>query len=211
MGLTRDNWPATVGIFTGVFAKEAVVGTLDAMYTRITQEESGKSEEAPFDFPGNIRASFASIPENLAAVAGALADPLGLSVGDVSTEESAAEKQEVAAGTFTAMRRLFDGRIGAFAYLLFILLYFPCVAAIAAVYRETSLRWTFFIGAWTTGLAYMASVLFYQAATFGRHPVSSLLWIMILGGVFLGVIMALRQTGRKEKNSLPGLPAGARA
>ncbi|SVC84027.1 uncharacterized protein METZ01_LOCUS336881, partial [marine metagenome] len=33
MGLTVDNWPATVGLFTGIFAKEAVVGTLDALYS----------------------------------------------------------------------------------------------------------------------------------------------------------------------------------
>ena len=30
MGIDEDNWPATVGIFTGFFAKEVVVGTLDA-------------------------------------------------------------------------------------------------------------------------------------------------------------------------------------
>ena len=30
MGISSDNWPATVGIFTGLLAKEAVVGTLDA-------------------------------------------------------------------------------------------------------------------------------------------------------------------------------------
>jgi len=33
IGLSRDNWPATVGLFTGLFAKEAVVGTLDALYS----------------------------------------------------------------------------------------------------------------------------------------------------------------------------------
>ncbi|MCK4425131.1 MAG: hypothetical protein KAV69_00165 [Deltaproteobacteria bacterium] len=64
---------------------------------------------------------------------------------------------------------------GAFAYLLFVLLYFPCVTAIAAVYRETNLKWTAFAGAWTTGLAYMASSLFYQLATFGQHPASFLI------------------------------------
>ena len=32
MGIDEDNWPATVGIFTGIFAKEVVVGTLDALY-----------------------------------------------------------------------------------------------------------------------------------------------------------------------------------
>ena len=39
MGITEDNWPATVGIFTGVLAKEAVVGTLDALYTSIADDD----------------------------------------------------------------------------------------------------------------------------------------------------------------------------
>ena len=29
LGISQENWPATVGIFTGIFAKEAVVGTLE--------------------------------------------------------------------------------------------------------------------------------------------------------------------------------------
>ena len=33
IGVSEDNWPATVGLFTGLFAKEAVVGTLDALYS----------------------------------------------------------------------------------------------------------------------------------------------------------------------------------
>lgn len=33
MGVQQDNWPATVGIITGIFAKEAVVGTLNSLYT----------------------------------------------------------------------------------------------------------------------------------------------------------------------------------
>jgi ferrous iron transport protein B len=208
MGLTRENWPATVGIFTGVFAKEAVVGTLDAMYSRMGEGENGASAREPFDFAGGIKAAFVSIPDNLAGVAGVLGDPLGLSVGDVSTAEVAAEEQAVAVGTFGAMTRLFDGRIGAFAYLLFILLYFPCVAAIAAVYRETNLMWTVFIGAWTSGLAYMASVLFYQTATFDRHPVSSLLWIATVGLVFFGVVLIMRRTNGQSDKSASVLTTG---
>jgi ferrous iron transport protein B len=216
MGLTQDNWPATVGIFTGIFAKEAVVGTLDAMYTQIgeaaTTEAGGEDGEAEgFDFWGGIGESFTTIPDNLKGVADMLLDPLGLSVGDVSNVIEAAEEQGVAEGTFGAMVTLFDGKVGAFAYLLFILLYFPCVAAIAAVYRETNLLWTAFVGAWTTGLAYMAAVLFYQTATIGRHPVSSLLWITVICAVFLGVIMIMRQMGGKERGAVAGLPDGAKA
>jgi ferrous iron transport protein B len=211
MGLTQENWPATVGIFTGIFAKEAVVGTLDAMYTQIGAAEAEETAGEAFNFWDGIKASFVTIPENLVGMADTLLDPLGLSVGDVSTMETAAEEQEVALGTFGAMVRLFDGKIGAFAYLLFILLYFPCVAAIAAVYRETNLMWTTFVGAWTTGLAYMASVLFYQTATIGRHPVSSLVWIVILCGLFLGVVLIMRQMGNKEKRLVTIIPDGVQA
>jgi ferrous iron transport protein B len=216
MGLTQDNWPATVGIFTGIFAKEAVVGTLDAMYTQIgaadvAEAGAADSKAEGFDFWAGIGESFVTIPDNLIGVADTLLDPLGISVGDVSTVESAAEEQEVALGTFGAMVTLFDGKVGAFAYLLFILLYFPCVAAIAAVYRETNFQWTAFVGAWTTGLAYMAAVLFYQTATIGRHPVSSLLWIAVICAVFLGVFMIMRQMGGKERGAVAGLPDGAKA
>lgn len=216
MGLTRENWPATVGIFTGIFAKESVVGTLNAMYAKIgTSATAGAGEEQgqdkAFDFWAGIGESFATLPKNMKGVADRLLDPLGLSVGDVSNMKEAAEKQRVAVGTFGAMIILFDGKVGAFAYLLFILLYFPCVAAIAAVYRETNLFWTAFVCAWTTGLAYAASVLFYQTATIGCHPVSSLLWIAAICAVFLGVVMIMRQIGSKERSTLAGLIDGARA
>ena len=45
LGIREDNWPATVGIFTGLFAKEAVVGTLNSLYG---QESALKgTEDAP--------------------------------------------------------------------------------------------------------------------------------------------------------------------
>ncbi|WP_289169115.1 Fe(2+) transporter permease subunit FeoB, partial [uncultured Parasutterella sp.] len=33
MGIQEENWPAAVGVFTGILAKEAVVGTLDSLYS----------------------------------------------------------------------------------------------------------------------------------------------------------------------------------
>ena len=35
MGIQENNWPAVVGIFSGILAKEVVVGTLDALYSRV--------------------------------------------------------------------------------------------------------------------------------------------------------------------------------
>lgn len=53
----------------------------------------------------------------------------------------------------------------AYSYLLFILLYFPCLATVAAIKGETgSWRWAVFLAAYTTGVAWVASAVFYQVA-----------------------------------------------
>ena len=208
MGLTQENWPATVGIFTGVFAKEAVVGTLDSLYGQLGQDEAiaaGIDTEADtFDFFGNIGEAFATIPANLAELPGALLDPLGLSVGDVSDVETAAEEQAVAFTTFGQMVRRFDGRVAAFAYLLFVLMYFPCVAAMGAVYRETNAGWTAFVGLWTTGLAYWSAVLYYQVMTFQQHPMSSTAWVVGLALILCAtfVIMRYSRPARRRRTMM---------
>ena len=204
MGMTEENWPAAVGIFTGVLAKEAVVGTLDALYTSLGKADDAAAgideveEEEAFDFWGGIKESLATIPANLADAMGMWRDPLGLGVGDLSDAETVAEEQGIATGTFGAMVSRFDGAAGAFAYLLLVLLYFPCTAAIAAVYRETNLRWTLFVAGWTTGLAYIASTVCYQAAIFARHPGQSLAWIAGMLAIFTVVIMGLRYWGEER-------------
>ncbi|KJS31893.1 MAG: iron transporter FeoB [Desulfatitalea sp. BRH_c12] len=211
MGLSEENWPAAVGIFTGIFAKEAVVGTLDALYSQMDAAPQDSEAEAPFDLAGGIGDALNTIPENLIGLADLVLDPLGLSIGDVSNIETAAEAQAVELATFGSMVKLFNGRIGAFAYLLMVLLYIPCVAATAAIYRETNLRWTLFACAWTAGLAYGTATLFYQIATIGRHPAGSLSWIAVLGALFAAVVFFMRQMGRKAQGAGPALLNGARA
>jgi ferrous iron transport protein B len=202
MGIEEDNWPATVGIFTGLLAKEAVVGTLDALYSGLAAGEAADAGEgeadAEFSLLGGIAEAFSSIPANLAEVAARVTDPLGLDIGDVASPEAAAAEQEVATGTFTAMASRFDGAAGAFAYLLLVLLYMPCVAATAAVYRETNLRWTLFVCAWTTLMGYSAAVLFYQAATFSRDPATSALWILGMLGLLGAALATMWLLGRRE-------------
>ena len=202
MGVTQENWPATVGIFTGVFAKEAMVGSLDSLYGQLAAEESGEvAEESGFDFWGGIGEAFASIPANLADLGNQILDPIGLNIGDVQDQEVVAQEQEVALGTFGQMSKRFDSPTAAFAYLLFVLMYFPCVAATGAVYRETNLGWTLLVAGWTTGLGYWVATMFYQMATFTQHPGSSLAWI--IGGVvaMVGTICLF-----KLSNSPQGIP-----
>lgn len=198
MGIHDDNWPATVGIFTGVFAKEAVVGTLNTLYSGLSEADAEGSEgaadtEEGYDFIGGFAEAFLSIPANLAGLAGAVLDPLGLSADSL---KAVAEEQGVSSGTFGAMVERFHGPAAAFAYLLFVLLYTPCVAAMGAMYREVGAKWALFVAAWTFGLAYGAAIIAYQGATLADHPLSSALWIAGVAAGFVVVVATMRVGGQ---------------
>ncbi|UOO37824.1 ferrous iron transport protein B [Oscillospiraceae bacterium CM] len=53
--------------------------------------------------------------------------------------------------------------LSAFSYMVFILLYVPCVAAVSTIYREmNSLKWTVLSVGWQLAAAYVISLLVYQ-------------------------------------------------
>jgi ferrous iron transport protein B len=208
MGLTEENWPATVGIFTGILAKEVVVGTLNAAYGALAAQDAGETEaEPPFDLGARLTEALATIPANLADALAHWTDPLGLEVtGEL---DRFAAEQEIASGTFGAMAARFDGAAGAFAYLLFILLYMPCTAAIAAVYQESGARWTAFVALWTTGMAYGLATLFYQGANFARDPATAALWFGLIGTAFAAVLLLLRRMGEGAAATSTSVRQGA--
>ncbi len=198
MGLQEDNWPATVGIVSGLLAKEVVVGTLDALYSQMDASPADTTEaDSGYSLRAGLQEAVATIPANLGDALGNLGDPLGFGAID--------DEQEVSSATFAAMNQYFDGKVGAFAYLLFILMYFPCVAATGAMYREVGPRWAALGVAWSTGLGYGAAVLFYQLATFTQHPAQSIIWTGLIMGVFALAVYAFYLAGRKDKHPPSGL------
>ena len=211
IGIKEENWPATVGIFTGVLAKEVVVGTLDSIYTKLAEEDAGEVGEQPiFSLLGRLKEAFATIPDNLAAIRDNILDPLSLDVGDISSEAAAAEQQQVNSGIFGAMASRFDGQAGAFAYLLFILLYSPCVATMGAIAREAGGAWTAFVAAWTTGVAFTVATVYYQTATYASHPDSTIAWVVGLTILLTTVVIGLRIWSRSG-NGTPPAPEAAKA
>lgn len=119
IGITDENWPAVVGIITGAIAKEAVIGSLGALYLNM-------------DY---------SIEDEI--------DPKDISV---------AQKEKIV----NSMQSKFQNKISVYAYLLFILLYFPCISTFAIVAKEFSYKWAFISMIWSTSIAYIVAVLFYQ-------------------------------------------------
>jgi ferrous iron transport protein B len=203
MGVEKENWPATVGIFTGIFAKEAVVGTLNSLYTQIDyvavpEADGGDTEaETGFDFWAGVKEAAVSVPEALSGVWDGLKDPLGLGV--VGPDQSAvAEEVGADEQVYTALQRYFKrGPLQAYAYLLFILIYFPCVAALGVILREMGKGYAWLAMGYLTLLAWIVATLFYQI-TIGRQ----MLWIFIPLILLAGIVGLFRRLG--SRNGFPG-------
>ncbi len=197
MGIEEENWPATVAIFTGLFAKEAVVGTLNSLYSQIdAATEEGEEEEEAFSFWAGIGESFVSIPEGLAGIFGTLADPLGAGMisGD---QEAVAEEVEADEHVFLAMRRHFSyGAPQAYAYLIFILIYFPCIAALGAIVREIGKGFGWLSMAYLTVLAWIVSTLYYQI-TVGHQFIWILIPILMIVVIYASFSVIGRRAGYK--------------
>ncbi len=184
LGIEEDNWPATVGLFTGIFAKEAVVGSLNALYS---QDAAGAHERGTVG--EGLLEALATIPANLSGIGGAVGDPLGL--GLVGAHEAEiAEEAGADVGLFERLRSHFSPT-AAYAYLLFVLVYFPCAAALAAAIREMGpmLGWT--LGVYSTVIAWSVATLFYQFAAGPRVvPVLIAVSLMALAAAVFRILGA---------------------
>ena len=195
MGIREDNWQATVGIFTGIFAKEVVVGTLDALYSPAGEEDSATLGE-------QIADAFASVPANLADLGSTLTDPLGIGISEYDSLEGAASENEVATGTIARLQASFDGQLGAFSYLLFILLYMPCVATIGVIVKEIGRFWAIFSTVWSVVLAYTAATLCYQLGSIAADPAGALITSGLALLAAAGMFALLVYYGRRQTPEL---------
>lgn len=204
LGIEKDNWPATVGLFTGMFAKEAIVGTLDALYSESSADEDDGS---PPDLIAAAGDAFSSIGSELFALSSSLTDPLGISIGDVSDLDAVADEQEIETTTLSNMAALFSGPFAAFCYLVFILLYAPCVAVLGAINKEAGWHWTLLVFGWSTGLAYITATVIYQIGTFFVNPLFSSLWIIGMLTILIVFILNLKRLSSKmvPKNLIPAV------
>ncbi|NTX71242.1 Fe(2+) transporter permease subunit FeoB [Lelliottia amnigena] len=186
IGVHEDNWQATVGLFTGAMAKEVVVGTLNTLYTAENiQEETFNPAE--FHLGDEL---FGAVDETWQSLKGTfslsvLANPIEASKGD----------GEMATGAMGVMSEKFGSASAAYSYLIFVLLYIPCISVMGAIARESSRGWMGFSVLWGLNIAYSLSTVFYQATNFSQHPRYSLVCILavvLFNVVLLGLLRRAR-------------------
>ncbi len=184
MGVQKDNWPATVGLFTGFLAKEVVIGTLNSLYT------AQAADSQPFDYK-NFDLG-AELKQALDDTWSGLKDSVSI---DTWLNPIEAGQADASMGTSSMghMRLLFGTAFAAYAYLIFVLLYVPCVATVGAIAREVGRNWANLSTAWGLLVAYAVAVIFYQAATILEHPQSSISWILGMLAVIFAFLYGLRK------------------
>ncbi|AJC50177.1 Fe(2+) transporter permease subunit FeoB [Coxiella endosymbiont of Amblyomma americanum] len=181
LGIKKDNWPATVGLTTGILAKEVVIGTLNALYSKQNHLDTQQILLSDFNFLKELHNAILSIPKNLVQLNNIFTNPMLI--------QSSHKMNKI---VYNTMYKQFGGNTAAFTYLLFILLYFPCVSTVAVMYREVGKNWALFSIMWSTSIAYILSVMCYQLLTIFQHPWATLSWVSGLITVLIIIIIGLR-------------------
>ena len=216
-GVERDNWPASVALFTGLFAKEAIVGTLNSLYAiEGTGDAAGEAGAAPaenealrqaqgpessFSLKSTVKEALVSVPANLVEVFTSIANPLGIkdaidaSIPSAGSGTLSATDETGNEGAYKTMQAHFNlGNFQVLAYLLFILLYVPCLAAMGTAFRELGRFYGTLMMVFQTIIGWSLSVLFFQV-TCGHSSA----WIVTSVALLAGVVVSLVLIGRDQR------------
>ena len=185
MGISKDNWPASVALFTGLFAKEAIVGTVNALYVSMEMNENGAAKETiekkeALDIGGSITEAFTTVGEGLVGIVSSF-DLLG--VGLIGEEqETVSEEIGTDSSVYAHIAANFTV-FSAFAYMLFVLMYFPCLAVIGAARQEMGGYYAAVMAIYSTLLAWSVATFFYQV-TEGHNVLYMLISIATLAFIY---------------------------
>ena len=186
VGVQPDNWQATVGLVTGAMAKEVVVGTLNTLYTAEAIADA-PFDPAAFSLGGELKQAVVETWQGVKETfsLSVLFNPIEASKGD----------GDMASGAMSTMGSKFGSVAAAYSYLIFVLLYVPCLSAMGAIAREAGRNWMLFSVAWGLNVAYSLATLFYQTASFRAHPAFSGLCIALVLLVNTVIFIGLRRAG----------------
>jgi len=187
MGISENNWQASVSLFSGLFAKESIVGVMSSLYSQNAEAEPKEEAEKEFSLTGQFGEAFASIADNTKKLGEKITDPLGIGDTEIIDES---------ASMFEQMQKAFNNSsAAAFAFLIFVLLYVPCISAVSVAVREVGFALVILQSLYSTILGWCLAVIFYQVAEGHSMPFIVMATLLLLATVF-GVIFYAKKSGR---------------
>jgi ferrous iron transport protein B len=168
------TWQATGSLVTGFLAKEVVVGTMNQIYVGAAPpvaegEATMFLDELGASLLGFGRAAVLTGQEVLNILPRTVNLLPFVEVGEISlfgedeVEEPTTRLEETLVASFGASAGSAAlAWLAAIAFNVFVLLYVPCMAAVAAMRHEFGGRWMWIQVGYTLGLAWLAAVLVFQ-------------------------------------------------
>ena len=150
------SWEATGSLMSGFVAKEVIVSTM----TQVYGAESVEVAEDP--------AIIESVSEIFTGLGAAVVDAVRAIPGIVGIDLSDDQEPETSNGLSAAIHVGFEessgghGALAALAFMVFILIYTPCVATVGAIRHEIGTRWMWFSVIGQTMLAWVMAVGVFQ-------------------------------------------------
>ncbi|HYG68680.1 MAG TPA: nucleoside recognition domain-containing protein, partial [Anaeromyxobacteraceae bacterium] len=147
------TWEAASSLLTGVIAKEIVVGTMGEIYAT-SRGEPVEPRAAP---------TFAEDLVEIATSLGAAVKEAGANaIGTVGISTLSTEEEEGLSPLKAAVRERFSP-LAAYAFMIFVLLYMPCVVVAIAMRQEFGgWKWFGVAFAYQTALAWTMAFVVYQ-------------------------------------------------
>ncbi|PID86033.1 MAG: ferrous iron transport protein B [Chloroflexi bacterium] len=173
------NWEASGSIITGILAKEVVVGTMNQIYVGEAEEEA-VDEGPPPTFIEDVGGAIVSFGEATIITVQEILNIIPRTINLIPVVEipefnffGAEEDEEDLSSLEAAVAASFAesagspqaGVIAAVAFTVFVLLYTPCMVAVAAMRQEFGSRWMWAQVIFTFVLAWVAAVIVFQIGT----------------------------------------------
>jgi len=152
------EWQMSGPLLTGFVAKEVVVSTMSQIYEAPDIEDALVEESTFFEGVGEILVGFINaVWDTVKSI------PLIIGI-DLLEEDAESEPS----GLMIAIQESFDrssnghGGLASVAYMAFVLLYTPCVAAIAAAKKELGTKWMWFSVIGQSVIAWVVAFVIFQ-------------------------------------------------
>jgi ferrous iron transport protein B len=152
------QWQMSGALVSGFVAKEVVVSTMSQMYDVVEAPEETPQPTTFFEDLGEIVASFlGAVWDTIRSI------PLIVGV-DVFEDESEPEPTALMAAVETSFEQSSNGHgaLASVSFMVFVLLYTPCMVAVAAERKELGAKWMWFSIVGQFVLAWLLALVVFQ-------------------------------------------------
>lgn len=168
IGITTSNWQATVALLSGFIAKETTLITLDQLYSH--------TSALNYITPGEFLPYLGTVLQDAASVIYQTLWPWA----------SQADSSNII--LHTQIKQHFTSEAAAWSYLLFNLLYMPCISTIITFAKECGWKWAWLSTSWSFTIAYILAGLSYQLSSSDSNLIITAAFI--IASILLNLILA---------------------